>query len=198
MQIVVRGIGKGSLIPTSVKLEVKFVVNSNNYDNTLEKGSNAIKNFISVIEEYGINSENFISDGFTIKEKTEYNSTLGKNIFAGYTYLNEGYINMPYDSKKLVELMNAFAHLKYYPLVRLSYEFDNSELYELAYKDAILKANNISKSANLTLKDCLKIEMIPSINNNESDYINPRLYLSNNKSIKRIDSEISLDCTFVA
>ena len=196
MQIVVKGIGRKSLVPTSVKLEVKFVINSNNYDNTLEKGSNAIKNFIKVIESHNIKSENFISDGFVVSERTEFNSTLGRNIFSGYTYQNEGYLILDYDNDLLVSLITDLSRLKYYPLIKLSYEVDNTELYDLAYKDAILKANNISKSANLTLKDCLKIEMSSNNVINSSDYFNPRNYLKNN--VKRIDSELSLDCTFVA
>ncbi len=196
MQIVVKGIGRKSLVPTSVKLEVKFVINSNNYDNTLEKGSNAIKNFIKVIENHNIKSENFISDGFVISERTEFNSTLGRNIFSGYTYQIEGYILLDYDKDLLVSLINDLSKLKYYPLIRLNYEVDNTELYELAYKDAVLKANNISKSTNLTLKDCLKIEMSSNEDKEKSEYINPRNYLKNN--VKRVDSEISLDCTFVA
>ena len=196
MQIVVKGIGRKSLVPTSVKLEVKFVINSNNYDNTLEKGSNAIKNFIKVIESHNIKSENFISDGFVVSERTEFNSTLGRNIFSGYTYLNDGYLLLDYDNDLLVNLINDLSKLKYYPLIRLSYEVDNTELYELAYKDAILKANNISKSANLTLKDCLKIEMSSNNEAQSSEFINPRNYLKNN--VKRVNTELSLDCTFVA
>ena len=185
MQIVVKGIGRKSLVPTSVKLEVKFVINSNNYDNTLEKGSNAIKNFIKVIESHNIKSENFISDGFVVSERTEFNSTLGRNIFSGYTYLNDGYLLLDYDNDLLVNLINDLSKLKY-----------NTELYELAYKDAILKSNNISKSANLTLKDCLKIEMSSNNEVQSSEFINPRNYLKNN--VKRVNTELSLDCTFVA
>lgn len=196
MQIVVKGVGKKALIPTSVKLEVKFVINSNNYDNTLEKGSNAIKNFIKVIENHNIKSEDFTSDGFIIKERLEYNSTLGKNIFSGYTYLNEGYLTLPYDANELIDLINDLCRLRYYPLIRVNYIVNTEELYSLAYKDAIIKANNISKSANLTLKDCLKIEMNKEEDSSNDEFVNPKSYLNN--IVKRVDKIIELDCTFVA
>ena len=198
MQIVVKGIGKKSLVPTSVKLEVKFIINSNNYDNTLDKGSNAIKNFIKLIESYDIKSEDFVSDGFLIKERLEYNSTLNKNIFAGYTYYNDGYINISYDDELLFNLITELGRLKNAPLIRLTYDLDNTELYELAYKDAVVKANNISKSANLTLKDCLKIEMDSISTKDEDEFINPRVYLNRIGKSKRVDSELILNCTFVA
>lgn len=198
MQIVVKGIGKKDLVPTSVKLEVKFIINSNNYDNTLEKGSNAIKEFIKLIESYHINSEDFVSDGYIVKERMSYNSTLNREAFAGYSYYNEGYISLPYDDELINKLIFDLSKLKYSPLIRLSYDIDNTELYELAYKDAVLKANNICKSVNLTLKDCLKIELSTSNSLKEEDFINTRVYINNSGKTKKVDSELVLDCTFVA
>lgn len=196
MQIIVKGVGKKDLVPTGVKLEVKFIINSNNYDNTLEKGSNAIKDFIRLIESYHINSEDFITEGFQVKERLEYNGTLRKETFAGYTYLNEGCIYLPYDDEVLTKLINDLSRLKYAPLIRLSFDVDDKDVYELAYKDAILKANNIASSTNLTLKDCLKIELSSNCDTKKDEFINPRVYL-NNKRIKKVEKEIVLDCTFV-
>lgn len=162
MQIVVKGIGKESLKPNLIGLNLRFKEDDVDYNKVLENGSKVVNRFINdVLVPSGLNSEDLKTTNLNVKENRVYNNTTGEYELKGYSYNQNSYIEFDYNNELLSDLINRLKYFSNSLSYSVNYSIKDEEevkksLYTKAFNDAKNQAEIIALANNQKLARCIK------------------------------------------
>ena len=162
----VTGKGKLSVKPDTIRLRINMEGIYPEYDETLQKSSEAVELLKDLVEKQGYKRKELKTLYFNID--TEYESYQDrdkswKRRFQGYKYVHRMKIEFPADNQRLGRMIYALAHCPVSPEFSIEYtvadpEASKNELLGEAIKDSMAKANVLATAANVKLGNIVNID----------------------------------------
>lgn len=162
----VKGKGKISVKPDTIKITIKAEGLRWNYDETVEQSTKDTRILRDALEKAGLDPKNLKTTHFSIDSK--YKSYHDKNNdykekFVGYEYNHRAYIEFDNDNKILGRVLYELAHCD----VKVKFEINHTvkdkekvknDLLEKAVEDSTTKAQVLAKASGVKLKEILSID----------------------------------------
>ena len=162
----IKGKGKISVKPDTIKITIKAEGLRWNYDETIEQSTKDTKMLRDALEKAGLDPKNLKTTHFSIDSK--YKSYHDKNNdykekFVGYEYNHRAYIEFDNDNKILGRVLYELAHCD----VKVKFEINHTvkdkekvknDLLEKAVEDSTTKAKVLAKASGVKLKEILSID----------------------------------------
>ena len=162
----VKGKGKISVKPDTIKITIKAEGLRWNYDETVEQSTKDTRALRDALEKAGLDPKNLKTTHFSIDSK--YKSYHDKNNdykekFVGYEYNHRAYIEFDNDNKILGRVLYKLAHCD----VKVKFEINHTvkdkekiknDLLEKAVEDSTTKAKVLAKASGVKLKEILSID----------------------------------------
>ncbi|MBS5777689.1 MAG: SIMPL domain-containing protein [Finegoldia magna] len=162
----VKGKGKISVKPDTIKITIKAEGLRWNYDETVEQSTKDTRILRDALEKAGLDPKNLKTTHFSIDSK--YKSYHDKNNdykekFVGYEYNHRAYIEFDNDNKILGRVLYELAHCD----VKVKFEINHTvkdkekvknDLLEKAVEDSTTKAKVLAKASGVKLKEILSID----------------------------------------
>lgn len=162
----VKGKGKISVKPDTIKITIKAEGLRWNYDETIEQSTYDTKMLRDALEKAGIDPKNLKTTHFSIDSKYERYRDRNddyKDRFVGYKYEHRTYIEFDNDNKILGKVLYELAHCD----VKVKFEINHTvkdkekvknDLLEKAVEDSTTKAKVLAKASGVKLKEILNID----------------------------------------
>lgn len=164
--ISVKGKGKISVKPDTIKITIKAEGLRWNYDETIEQSTQDTRILRDALKNAGLDPKNLKTTHFSIDSK--YKSYHDKNNdykekFVGYEYEHRTYIEFENDNKILGKVLYELAHCD----VKVKFEINHTvkdkekvknDLLEKAVEDSTTKAKVLAKASGVKLKEILNID----------------------------------------
>ena len=162
----VKGKGKISVKPDTIKIAITAESSYWNYDETIEQSARCTRILRDAMQNAGLDPKNLKTSYFLINTKYEsYRDENGdyKEKFAGYEYHHLTYIQFDNDNKILGKVLYELAHCDVEVNFDIKYTVKDKEkvkndLLEKAVEDATTKANVLAKASGVKLKEILNID----------------------------------------
>lgn len=162
----VKGKGKISVKPDTIKITIKAEGLRWNYDETVEQSTKDTRILRDALEKARLDPKNLKTTHFSIDSK--YKSYHDKNNdykekFVGYEYNHRAYIEFDNDNKILGRVLYELAHCD----VKVKFEINHTvkdkekvknDLLEKAVEDSTTKAKVLAKASGVKLKEILNID----------------------------------------
>ena len=162
----VKGKGKISVKPDTIKITIKAEGLCWNYDETIEQSTQDTRILRDALKNAGLDPKNLKTTHFSIDSK--YKSYHDKNNdykekFVGYEYEHRTYIEFANDNKILGKVLYELAHCD----VKVKFEINHTvkdkekvknDLLEKAVEDSTTKAKVLAKASGVKLKEILNID----------------------------------------
>lgn len=162
----VKGKGKISVKPDTIKITIKAEGLCWNYDETIEQSTKDTRILRDALKNAGLDPKNLKTTYFSID--SEYESYRDKNDdykekFVGYEYEHRTYIKFENDNKILGKVLYELAHCDVKVKFDINYTVKDKEkvkndLLEKAVKDSTTKAKVLAKASGVKLKEILNID----------------------------------------
>lgn len=162
----VKGKGKISVKPDTIKIAITAESSYWNYDETIEQSARCTRILRDAMQNAGLDPKNLKTTYFSID--SEYESYRDKNDdykekFVGYEYHHLTYIQFDNDNKILGKVLYELAHCDVEVNFDIKYTVKDKEkvkndLLEKAVEDATTKANVLAKASGVKLKEILNID----------------------------------------
>lgn len=162
----VKGKGKISVKPDTIKITIKAEGLCWNYDETIEQSTKETRILRDALKNVGLDPKNLKTTYFSIDSK--YESYRDKNDdykekFVGYKYEHRTYIKFENDNKILGKVLYELAHCDVKVKFDINYTVKDKEkvkndLLEKAVKDSTTKAKVLAKASGVKLKEILNID----------------------------------------
>lgn len=162
----VKGKGKISVKPDTIKITIKAEGLRWNYDETIEQSTKDTRILRDALKNAGLDPKNLKTTYFSID--SEYESYRDKNDdykekFVGYEYEHRTYIKFENDNKILGKVLYELAHCDVKVKFDINYTVKDKEkvkndLLEKAVKDSTTKAKVLAKASGVKLKEILNID----------------------------------------
>ena len=162
----VKGKGKISVKPDTIKITIKAEGVRWNYDETIEQSTQDTRILRDALKNAGLDPKNLKTTHFSIDSK--YKSYHDKNNdykekFVGYEYEHRTYIKFENDNKILGKVLYELAHCDVKVNFDIKYTVKDKEkvkndLLEKAVEDSTTKANVLAKASGVKLKEILNID----------------------------------------
>ena len=162
----VKGKGKISVKPDTIKITIKAEGVRWNYDETIEQSTYDTRILRDAVEKAGLDPKNLKTTYFSIDSK--YKSYHDKNNdykekFVGYEYNHSAYIEFDNDNKILGKVLYELAHCDVKVKFDINYTVKDKEkvkndLLEKAVEDSTTKAKVLAKASGVKLKEILNID----------------------------------------
>lgn len=162
----VKGKGKISVKPDTIKITIKAEGLCWNYGETIEQSTQDTRILRDALKNAGLDPKNLKTTYFSIDSK--YESYRDKNDdykekFVGYEYEHRTYIKFENDNKILGKVLYELAHCDVKVKFDINYTVKDKEkvkndLLEKAVKDSTTKAKVLAKASGVKLKEILKID----------------------------------------
>ena len=162
----VKGKGKISVKPDTIKIAIKAEGLCWNYDETIEQSTKDTRILRDALKNAGLDPKNLKTTYFSID--SEYESYRDKNDdykekFVGYEYEHRTYIKFENDNKILGKVLYELAHCDVKVKFDINYTVKDKEkvkndLLEKAVKDSTTKAKVLAKASGVKLKEILNID----------------------------------------
>lgn len=162
----VKGKGKISVKPDTIKITIKAEGLRWNYDETIEQSTQDTRILRDALKNAGLDPKNLKTTYFSIDSK--YESYRDKNDdykekFVGYEYEHRTYIKFENDNKILGKVLYELAHCDVKVKFDINYTVKDKEkvkndLLEKAVKDSTTKAKVLAKASGVKLKEILNID----------------------------------------
>ncbi|MDU3125077.1 MAG: SIMPL domain-containing protein [Finegoldia magna] len=162
----VKGKGKISVKPDTIKITIKAEGLRWNYDETIEQSTQDTRILRDALKNAGLDPKNLKTTHFSIDSK--YKSYHDKNNdykekFVGYEYEHRTYIKFENDNKILGKVLYELAHCDVKVNFDIKYTVKDKEkvkndLLEKAVEDSTTKANVLAKASGVKLKEILNID----------------------------------------
>ena len=165
MDIMVKGTASTYYRPEQVVLNLTFTASDAVYETTLEKGTQAVTDFISnVIQKIGEDKENLKTQGYRIQELCRLNNN--RRVLDKYSFNQNAKIKFDYDIKKMAAFIELTATLGNAPSYTIGFEVKDEETYKnMVLGEAINKAKEkagiIATALGMKLVRCLKTDFKP-------------------------------------
>lgn len=161
----VTGKGKISVKPDTIRLRINMEGIYPEYDETLQKSSEAVEQLKDLAEKQGYERKELKTLYFNID--TEYESYQAKDKswkrrFRGYKYVHRMKIEFPADNQRLGKMLYALAHCPVSPEFSIEYtvadpEASKNELLGNAVKDSMKKASVLADASDVKLGEIINI-----------------------------------------
>ena len=162
----VKGKGKISVKPDTIKIMIKAEGLCWNYDETIEQSTQDTRILRDALKNAGLDPKDLKTTYFSIDSK--YESYRDKNDdykekFVGYEYEHRTYIKFENDNKILGKVLYELAHCD----VKVKFEINHTvkdkekvknDLLEKAVEDSTTKAKVLAKASGVKLKEILSID----------------------------------------
>ena len=162
----VKGKGKISVKPDTIKITIKAEGLRWNYDETVEQSTKDTRILRDALEKAGLDPKNLKTTYFSIDSK--YESYRDKNDdykekFVGYEYEHRTYIEFENDNKILGKVLYELARCDVKVKFDINYTVKDKEkvkndLLEKAVEDSTTKAKVLAKASGVKLKEILSID----------------------------------------
>lgn len=162
----VKGKGKISVKPDTIRITIKAEGLRWNYDETIEQSTQDTRILRDALKNAGLDPKNLKTTYFSIDSK--YKSYHDKNNdykekFAGYEYHHLTYIQFDNDNKILGKVLYELAHCDVKVKFDINYTVKDKEkvkndLLEKAVEDSTTKAKVLAKASGVKLKEILNID----------------------------------------
>lgn len=162
----VKGKGKISVKPDTIKITINAEGLRWNYDETIEQSTQDTRILRDALKNAGLDPKNLKTTYFSIDSK--YKSYHDKNNdykekFAGYEYHHLTYIQFDNDNKILGKVLYELAHCDVKVKFDINYTVKDKEkvkndLLEKAVEDSTTKAKVLAKASSVKLKEILNID----------------------------------------
>ena len=162
----VKGKGKISVKPDTIKITIKAKGLRWNYDETIEQSTQDTRILRDALKNAGLDPKDLKTTYFSIDSK--YESYRDKNDdykekFVGYEYEHRTYIKFENDNKILGKVLYELAHCDVKVKFDINYTVKDKEkvkndLLEKAVKDSTTKAKVLAKASGVKLKEILNID----------------------------------------
>ena len=162
----VKGKGKISVKPDTIKITIKADGLRWNYDETIEQSTQDTRILRDALKNAGLDPKNLKTTYFSIDSK--YESYRDKNDdykekFVGYEYEHRTYIEFENDNKILGKVLYELAHCDVKVKFDINYTVKDKEkvkndLLEIAVEDSTAKAKVLAKASGVKLKEILNID----------------------------------------
>lgn len=162
----VKGKGKISMKPDTIRITIKAEGLCWNYDETIEQSTQDMRILRDALKNAGLDPKNLKTTYFSIDSK--YESYHDKNNdykekFVGYEYEHRTYIEFENDNKILGKVLYELAHCDVKVKFDINYTVKDKEkvkndLLEKAVEDSTTKANVLAKASGVKLKEILNID----------------------------------------
>ena len=164
--ISVKGKGKISVKPDTIKIAITAESSYWNYDETIEQSARCTRILRDAMQNAGLDPKNLKTSYFLIN--TKYESYRDENDdykekFAGYEYHHLTYIQFENDNKILGKVLYELAHCDVKVKFDINYTVKDKEkvkndLLEKAVEDSTTKAKVLAKASGVKLKEILNID----------------------------------------
>ena len=162
----VKGKGKISVKPDTIKIAIKAEGLCWNYDETIEQSTQDTRILRDALKNAGLDPKDLKTTYFSIDSK--YESYRDKNDdykekFVGYEYEHRTYIKFENDNKILGKVLYELAHCDVKVKFDINYTVKDKEkvkndLLEKAVEDSTTKAKVLAKASGVKLKEILNID----------------------------------------
>lgn len=162
----VKGKGKISVKPDTIKITIKAEGLRWNYDETIEQSTQDTRILRDALKNAGLDPKDLKTTYFSIDSK--YESYRDKNDdykekFVGYEYEHRTYIKFENDNKILGKVLYELAHCDVKVKFDINYTVKDKEkvkndLLEKAVEDSTTKAKVLAKASGVKLKEILNID----------------------------------------
>lgn len=162
----VKGKGKISVKPDTIKITIKAEGLCWNYGETIEQSTQDTRILRDALKNAGLDPKDLKTTYFSIDSK--YESYRDKNDdykekFVGYEYEHRTYIKFENDNKILGKVLYELAHCDVKVKFDINYTVKDKEkvkndLLEKAVKDSTTKAKVLAKASGVKLKEILNID----------------------------------------
>ncbi|MDU5971258.1 MAG: SIMPL domain-containing protein [Finegoldia magna] len=162
----VKGKGKISVKPDTIKIMIKAEGLRWNYDETIEQSTQDTRILRDALKNAGLDPKDLKTTYFSIDSK--YESYRDKNDdykekFVGYEYEHRTYIKFENDNKILGKVLYELAHCDVKVKFDINYTVKDKEkvkndLLEKAVEDSTTKAKVLAKASGVKLKEILNID----------------------------------------
>lgn len=162
----VKGKGKISVKPDTIKITIKAEGVRWNYDETIERSTQDTRILRDALKNAGLDPKDLKTTYFSIDSK--YESYRDKNDdykekFVGYEYEHRTYIKVENDNKILGKVLCELAHCDVKVKFDINYTVKDKEkvkndLLEKAVEDSTTKAKVLAKASGVKLKEILNID----------------------------------------
>lgn len=162
----VKGKGKISVKPDTIKITIKAEGVRWNYDETIERSTHDTRILRDALKNAGLDPKDLKTTRFSIDSK--YKSYRDKNDdykekFVGYEYEHRTYIKFENDNKILGKVLYELAHCDVKVKFDINYTVKDKEkvkndLLEKAVEDSTTKAKVLAKASGVKLKEILNID----------------------------------------
>ena len=165
MRITMKGHGRKLYSPEEVDLTFRFEYTNKNYKNVFQKGTQEVSNFVNLISNnFDFSKKDFQTNQFQIIEDKIYNDTTMNYEIVGYKYLQQIRLVFPYKKERLFRLLEFVSNMESAPFYTVDFNIINKnekqhEVLELAYDDALAKAQVLASKTNKTVKNCLELKI---------------------------------------
>lgn len=191
--IKVKGVGKASIPPDEIRINIELKSSDDSYEKTLEKANYDLENVRSALKDEGFLKEDIKTINFSVdtkyeNETTDFNS---KRKFVGYEIKHSLKIEFDNKGEKLGDVLNALAKSKSNPEFSISYGLkDSREFKEEILKNAV--ANSKNKASLLAQASGVTLGEILSINYSFDDEAVYRSPLNLQRSMALMSDNISI------
>lgn len=178
--LVVRGIGRVSVVPDLIELNLKLIVLDLDYSLVVSEIDKKVIRLTNNLESVGIKQEDIKTSYFTIDSKYENipnNKGIYESHFIGYQATMNMKVFIALDFRLLGEVLNVIKLSEVNPELSMQFTIrdntkSNEQLLHLATQDAINKANVLAKTSGVKL---IQINSIHTINKDTPIYSNARV-----------------------
>ena len=162
----VKGKGKISVKPDTIKITIKAEGLCWNYDETIEQSTQDTRILRDALKNAGLDPKDLKTTYFSIDSKYEsYHDKNNdyKDRFVGYEYEHRTYIKFKNDNKILGKVLYELAHCDVKVKFDIKYTVKDKEkvkndLLEKAVEDSTTKAKVLAKASGVKLKEILNID----------------------------------------
>ncbi|OLS03800.1 SIMPL domain-containing protein [Tissierella creatinophila] len=161
----VKGVGKASMTPDQIKININLKSSNASYEKTIEMANKDLENIRRALKSEGFEKEDIKTVNFNVDTKYENETTSFNNYkrkFIGYEVIHSLKIEFENDSQKLGRVLNELTKSKSNPEFSIFYnlkdetEFKN-QMLKNAIEDSRRKAIVIAEASGVRLGEILNI-----------------------------------------
>lgn len=162
----VKGVGKASLPPDTIQINLYLESRAETYDKTLELASTQLEQLRMCLAKEGFTKSDLVTTQFSVD--TDYESVKNEEgdyirVFKGYIVRNYLKITFPLNNARLGRIIETLSHCDAHPEFSIHYLLkDEQELKSLLLKDAVQNATQnaqtLALAGGITLGEIISIQ----------------------------------------
>jgi len=178
MEFYVTGISRKKAAPDTIRMDLTFTARDAEYAKAYSKGLEKVQNYIdSVVLTNGFTKKDLITSSLNVSLEQEYNEEKRKYEPKGFLFLQNAYLEFPFDMKRLSDLTEVLRKDADAPEYRISFSLKNDRkavnaAIAEAMKEAKRNAEALAKAAGIHNLRLRKTDL----NHSESRFVSMTSY----------------------